>query len=305
MPKQSCRIILLAIALLGALALPGWAQEIEPRIYANIPVGMNFLAVGYSHSSGNVFMDPSLPIENLDARLNIVLARYIRSFNLFGAPAKFKAVLPWSSGHWDGFLDGEFRTRDTSGFADARLGLGVLLVGAPVLEPSEFSSYEQEMVVGLGFNLVAPTGQYDSSKLINLGSNRWSFRSELGLSKAFNKWTVEVAGGVWVYTDNRDFFGGNTLSQDPFLVAKVNVVRSIRPGLWWAVGTGYGQGGRTFIDGEPRDTKQKNWRLTAMLVYPLSPTQGLSLTVVSGRTFQAGPDFDVAAVAYQVSWGGR
>jgi hypothetical protein len=292
----------LAGIMLLAVSGVGEAQEIEPRIYANIPVGMNFLAVGYSYSSGNVFMDPALPIENLDAGLNIVFARYIRSFNLFGAPAKFKAVLPWSSGHWDGILDGEFRTRDTSGFADARLGLGVLLVGAPVLEPSEFSSYEQGMVVGLGFNLVAPTGQYDPRKIINLSSNRWSLRSELGVSKAFNKWTVEVAGGVWVYTDNRDFFGGNTLAQDPFLVAKVNVVRSIRPGLWWAVGTGYGQGGRTYVNGEPRNTKQKNWRLTAMVVYPLSPTQGLSLTVVSGRTFQAGSDFDVVALAYQIAW---
>ena len=294
--------VVLAGIMLLAVSGVGEAQEIEPRIYANTPVGMNFLAVGYSYSSGNVFMDPALPIEALDAGLNIVLARYIRSFNLFGAPAKFKAVLPWSSGHWDGFLDGEFQTRDTSGFADARLGLGVLLMGAPVLEPSEFSGYEQGMVVGLGLNLVAPTGQYDPRKIINLSSNRWSLRSELGVSKAFNKWTVEVAGGFWVYTDNRDFFGDNTLSQDPFLVAKVNVVRSIRPGLWWAVGTGYGQGGRTYVNGEPRDTKQKNWRLTAMVVYPLSPTQGLSLTVVSGRTFQAGSDFDVVALAYQIAW---
>jgi hypothetical protein len=263
---------------------------------------MNFLAAGYSYSGGNIFMDPALPVENLDARLNIVFARYIRSFSLFGAPAKFKAMLPWSSGHWDAILDGEFRTRDASGFADARLGLSVLLVGAPVLEPSEFSSYEQKMVIGLGFNLVAPTGQYDPRKIINLGSNRWSLRSELGLSKAFNKWTIEVAGGAWFYTDNRDFLAGNTLSQDPFLVAKVNVIRSIRPGLWWAVGTGCGQGGRTYFNGEPRNTEQKNWRLTAMVVYPLSPTQGLSLTVASGRTFQAGSEFDVVAVAYQIAW---
>jgi len=295
---RRAKTLICMIALTGAVG----AQEIEPRSYANIPVGMNFVAVGYSYSSGNVFVDPSLPIEDLDARVNIVLARYIRSFNLFSAPAKFKAVLPWSSGRWDGILDGEFRTRDTSGFADARLGLGVLLVGAPVLEPSEFSSYEQGMVVGLDFNLVAPTGQYDPSKIINLSSNRWSFRSELGLSKAIGKWTVEAAGGVWFYTDNGDFYGGNTLSQDPFLVAKVNVIRSIRPGLWWAIGTGYGQGGQTFVDGEPRNTKQKNWRISVVVAYPLSPTQGLVLTVASGRTFQAGPEFDVAALAYQFSW---
>lgn len=299
---NSRKSFLLAIALLGFLEVPGWAQEIEPRTYANTPVGMNFLAVAYSYSTGNIFMDPALPIEDLDARLNIALARYIRSFNLFGAPAKFKVLLPWSSGHWEALVDNEFRTRDASGFADARFGLDVLLAGAPVLEASEFGSYEQNSVVGLRFDLVVPSGQYDSSKLINLGSNRWAFHSEVGLSKTWGRWTLEGAAGAWFYSNNDEFLGNFELSQDPFLVAKVNVIRSIRPGLWWAVGTGYGQGGRTLVNGEPRNTKQKNWRLTALLVYPLSPTQGLSLTVVSGRTFQAGPDFDVIALAYQIAW---
>ena len=291
-----------ALMVASVIPRPGAAQEIEPRTYANTPVGMNFIAVAYSYSSGNVFMDPALPIEDLDARLNIALARYIRSFNLFGAPAKFKAVLPWSSGRWDGFLDGVFRTRDASGFADARFGLDVLLVGAPVLEASEFGSYEQKSVAGLRFDLIVPSGQYDSSKLINLGSNRWAFHSEVGLSKTWGRWTVEGAAGAWFYSNNDDFFGGFELSQDPFLVAKVNIIRSIRPGFWWALGMGYGQGGRTFVNGEPRNTKQKNWRITAMVVFPISPTQGLSLTAASGRTFQAGPDFDVIALAYQFAW---
>ena len=301
--KFSTTVTTLLAGLLLLLAPGiGEAQEIEPRTYANTPVGMNFLAVAYSYSSGAVFMDPALPIEDLDGRLNIALARYIRTFSLFGASAKVKALLPWSSGHWDGFVEGEFQTRDASGFADARLGLDVLLVGAPALEPANFSSYEQKSVVGLRFDLVMPSGQYDPSKAINLGSNRWAFHSELGWSKAIGKWTLEVAGGFWVYTDNRDFYGGNTLAQDPFFVGKVNFIRSVRPGLWWAVGTGFGQGGQTFVNGLPRDTKQKNWRLTAMVVFPLSPTQGLSLTVASGRTFQAGPDFDVVALAYQFAW---
>jgi len=297
----SALVILTVCALVVSPGAVG-AQEIEPRTYANTPVGMNFLAFAYSYSSGNIFMDPALPIEDLDARLNIVLARYIRSFSLFGASAKVKAVLPWSTGHWDGFVDGEFETLDASGFADARFGLDVLLVGAPVLEPAEFASYEQKSVVGLRFDLVAPTGQYDSNELINLGSNRWAFHSEVGLSKTWGKWTLEGAAGAWFYSTNDNFFGGFELSQDPFLVVKANIVRSISPGFWWAVGTGYGQGGRTFVEGVARNTKQKNWRVSAIVVFPLSPTQGLSLTAASGRTFQAGPDFDVIAVANQIAW---
>lgn len=298
------RIAVLVVACLGAFAGLGRAQEIEPRTYANTPVGLNFLAVGYSYSKGNIFMDPALPIEDLDGRVNLALVRYIRTFNLFGASAKAKVVLPVASGHWDGFLEGEYRTRDASGLGDARVGLDVLLVGAPVLERAQFAEYEPKSVIGLRFDLVVPTAQYDSSKLINLGSNRWAFHSEVGWSKALGKWTLEAAGGVWVYTDNSDFYGGLTVSQDSFLVAKVNAIRTVRPGLWWAVGMGYGQGGQTFVDGVPRATSQKNWRITAMVVLPLSQTSGLSLTAISGKTFQAGPDFDVLAVAYQFSWGG-
>ena len=142
MKNTASALVILTVCALEVSPGAVGAQEIEPRTYANTPIGMNYLAFAYSYSSGNIFMDPALPIEDLDARLSIALARYIRTFNLFGAPAKFKAMLPWTTGHWDGFVDGEFETLDASGFADARFGLDVLLVGAPVLEPAEFASYE-------------------------------------------------------------------------------------------------------------------------------------------------------------------
>lgn len=63
-----------ALTLVAAIPVVGAVQEIEPRTYANTPVGMNFTALAYSYSSGNVSMDPSLPIENLDARLDHVVA---------------------------------------------------------------------------------------------------------------------------------------------------------------------------------------------------------------------------------------
>ena len=91
------------------------AQEIEPRTYANTPVGMNFLALGYSYSTDNVFMDPALPIEDVDARIHMALGRYIRTFSLFGKSAKLKALVPLSDGHWDGYVEDEYRTRDVRG----------------------------------------------------------------------------------------------------------------------------------------------------------------------------------------------
>jgi hypothetical protein len=112
--SKSGRLLLPTIALLGALALPGavGAQELEARAYANTPVGVNFIALAYAYAAGNVFFDSALPIEDADGRTSIVAARYVRSIGLFGKPGKLKALVPFASGHWDGFIDGEFRTRD-------------------------------------------------------------------------------------------------------------------------------------------------------------------------------------------------
>jgi len=46
--------------LLGPSGL--FAQELAPKTFANTPVGMNYLAVGYAFSSGNMLLDPALPI---------------------------------------------------------------------------------------------------------------------------------------------------------------------------------------------------------------------------------------------------
>jgi hypothetical protein len=306
--SKSGRVLLSAIALLGALALPGaaGAQELEARAWANTPVGVNFIALAYAYSAGNVFFDSALPIEDADGRTSIIAARYVRSIGLFGKPGKVKAFVAVASGHWDGFIDGEFRTRDATGFADARIGFDLLVSGAPPLQPSEFATFRQGTIVGLSFDVVIPIGDYDPSKLINLGSNRWAFNPEVAVSQNLGgKWTLEAAGSVWFFTDNTNFADGLTLVQDELYVVKLHAVRTVRPGFWWALGVGYGEGGITRVNGVVRNTQQRNWRFGAFLAYALAPNQGLSVSLLSGVTQRVGADFDAVSVAYQYSWGGR
>ena len=127
-------------ALLVALAVAHFAQaqEIEPRTFVNTPTRLNFIAAGYSFQTGNVFFDPSLPIEDVSANLHIAFVRYLRTLTIGSMPAKITVAQPFASGHWEGFLDGDFRTRDASGMGDLRLAVDVLFWGArpwPVGEP--------------------------------------------------------------------------------------------------------------------------------------------------------------------------
>ena len=306
--SKSSRLSLLAFLLLGFVAFPGavGAQELVARAYANTPVGLNFIAVGYGYSAGNVFFDPALPFEDTDARINAVFVRYVRSLELFGKPAKVKATLPWTTGHWEGFLDGEHRTRDATGLADVRVGFDILVSGAPPLEPAGFATFNQRTIIGLSFDVIIPTGKYEPTKLINISSNRWAFNPELAVSQNLGRgWTGEAVGSVWLFTDNDDFFAGLTLEQDTLFALKLSAIHTIRPGFWWGFGLGYGQGGATRVDGVVRQTLQRNWRFAAFLAYPLSPKQGVVVSLLSGVTRRVGADFDAIAVAYQFSWGGR
>lgn len=293
--------------LFGTFAIAGpvaTAQELEPRRYSNVPVGVNFVAFGYAYSQGNIFFDPNLPIEDADAKIHAAFARYIRTFSLFGLSSKIKLDLPWASGHWEGTVDGVFRTRSATGVGDARIGIETLFSGAPALRKSEFGTYSQRTIFGASLDVIMPTGEYDPSRLVNLGGNRWILNPEIGFSHKFEKWVMEVGLAGGIFGDNTDYFGGSTLEQDPLYAVKASFIRAFRPGLWLAISVAYGDGGTTTVDGIEKEDRQSNTRAGITFSYLIRPNQGLLVSLLSGYTFRAGPDFDTIAVGYQYSWGG-
>jgi hypothetical protein len=307
MAARLASMALLAIPLLSLPAVSSsvFAQEIELRRYANAPVDLNFLAAGYGKSQGNVLLDPAIPIENLNADIDALALGYARTLGMFGKSTKVKAFLPVTWAHWEGEVEGEYRQRDVSGLGDLGVALEVNFMGAPALSPREFASYRQRTIVGASLRLVAPTGDYDSTKLLNLGSNRWNITTEVGASRALGKWILEAAGYVQFFTDNTDFFGGSTLEQKPFLALKGHVIYSLKPGFWVGFGAGYGEGGQTVLDDVVQNTRQRNWRFAGVLAYPMTRRQGLSFTLLSSITVDTGPDYDRALLAYTYMWGGN
>jgi len=278
------------------------AQELEPRTLANTAIGINLIGVGLGYSRGNVLLDPSLPIENLDGDLFYGLLRYLRSFGLLGRSAKFSAIVPFTSGDWDGQFEGLPAMRSATGFGDLRLTLDWGMYGAPAMNRSDIRSFRQKTIIGASVRVIVPTGDYDSSKLINLGSNRWSVRGEIGMSRLLGSWQLEGLAGVWLYGKN-DNFVGQEQEQENMYIIKGHAIYSFRPGFWIGLGAGYGSGGRTKINGVARDNRQENWRFGATIAYPVNTRHGISLTLGSGINHGAGGDFDTIVVAYQYAWG--
>jgi hypothetical protein len=294
----------LLLACLASLSLDTAAQELEARRYVNAPVGTNFLAVGYGYATGNVLLDPSLPVEGLDANLHIIFARYVRSVGVAGKSARIFASAPATLGDWDATLDNDLQFRRIDGFGDLAVGFDLNLLGAPAMSAAEFADYEPRTVAGVGLQVRVPVGQYESDRLLNLGSNRWTFIPQAGVSHTMGRWSFEAVARTWFFTTNQDFFGGNLLEQRPLGVVQLHGVYAVRPGFWVAVGAGLVNGGRTYLNGEARETLQQNSRLGIVVAYPLSARQGLRFTAGVSLTTSNGTDSRTLGLAFQHAWGG-
>ena len=185
------------------------AQSLEPRAYANTPVGMNFALIGYAHTEGSVTTDASSPIQDAKVQTDSALLGYSRSFGLLGTSSKIAFVEgeSWVSG--EAKLSGQPRSRFVTGLIDPTVRGSINLYGAPALTMSEFTNYQQNLIIGTSLSVTAPLGQYDSSKLLNIGQN-WRpgqrVSVELPLQNDVEQrvlpWSAvvqDIHGGHWVY----------------------------------------------------------------------------------------------------------
>ena len=291
-----------SLALLCMMApapLPAHAQELEPRAYSPLPSGLNFVVLAYSYSSGNVLADATSPLEGLDAVIHTATLSYLRSFAFAGRSASVSVAAPYLHMTASATVDGEFRTGSRTDWADARARLTVNVLGAPATPLSEFKSYPQGHTLGVGLTIGMPTGQYDSSKVINFGANRWAFKPEVGYSAIHGAWIFEATLGVWLFTTNNHGFGGTTVRQDPIGSLQGHVTYNFKRGPWLSLNLNYFTGGRTSVDGQERADLQQNSRSGLTLSLPLGGPHSLKLAVHRGAVTRAGADFQVGTIAYQ------
>ena len=300
------RIPVLAPILLAVGVMSAWgaiAQQLEPRAYSNLPVGLNFLLAGYAYSQGDVLLDPSLPVANASAKVNSLVLGYLRSLDFRGNSGSIALVLPYAGVSASGDLEGQTSSVTRSGLADPLLRLAVNLYGAPALSAEQFRAYRQDTIAGASLAVTAPAGQYDETKLVNVGTNRWSFKPEVGASQALGPWILEGSFGVTYFTDNDDFFGGHRRKQSPLYAAQAHLIYSFNPGLWAALDATYYAGGRTSVDGALNNDLQQNWRWGGTLSKSVDPRNSVKLYFSSGATARTGTNFQTVGIGWQHLWG--
>ncbi len=295
-----------ALLFIGVLFRSGSAdaQSMEPRAYSNAPVGMNFFILGYAYQQGDVLLDPSLPVTDVSAKAHTAILAYSRVLDVFGKSGRVDIVVPYAWLRASGNVNEVGRTREVPGFVDPAVRFSVNLCGAPALSFEEFQKYRQKTIFGISLLVTMPLGQYDSNRLVNIGTNRWSFKPEVGISRALGRWTLEATTGVTFYTKNDDFLGNKTREQDPIYSLQAHVIYNFPLGIWAALNATYYTGGRTSIDGVKGEDFQRNWRLGATLTIPLDRHNSIKVYGSTGVQTRTGENFDVVGIAWQYRWGG-
>jgi hypothetical protein len=300
---RHCVVMLAVLMVLTSVMHRANATDIDPRSYSNIPVGLNFLIAGYGYTNGNVSFSPSVPIENAQLAIHSAVLAYSRSLNIFGKSGKVDLILPGASLSGTAEVQGKPAVRDAGGFADPMARFYVNLYGAPALSMKEFAAYKQNLIIGASLAVTAPGGQYTPEKLVNLGTNRWSFKPEIGISKAWGPLTTELAAGAYFFTDNNQPFQGDNLRQDPLYTAQGHLIYYFRPGIWAAFDANYYTGGLITKDGKSADNRMENWRVGGTLSFPVHKYHSIKLYGSTGIYGRNGSNFDIVGFAWQFRWG--
>ena len=288
---------------------PGlWGQELEPRAYLVTPVGTNAVTITYEHSTGDALFDPTLRIEGAQGTVSTAAFAYYRSLSFLGRSANFTLTAPYRFGTTRGAVLGQEGQVYRSGMASPGVRFAWNFYGAPAMNREEFRGFHQGTSLGFSVKVVSPLGQYYPDRFINISTNRWAFKPEFGFIQPLGKrrrWFAEVAGGVWLFTANNDYFSGRTREQTPIGSLQFHLIRILQRKAWIAFDANGYYGGRTTIDGMERSDLQKNSRVGGTFGYVFNRHQSLKVCVTTASYTTIGEDYTSVSIGYQYVWGSR
>lgn len=281
-------------------------QELTPRRWSHLPLDTNIVGTGYVHTEAKIFLDPVLQVENLELEMNTVAVRYIRTFEFLGKSSRFELGQGYQDGTYRGLVEGKPAQADRQGPTDTVLRFSSILYGAPPLKGKEYQQYRQSVadsdtLIGAALIVQLPTGDYSQDQLINIGSNRFTIRPQVGVTHQRGKWTYETSASMWYFTDNDDFWKETERQQDAFWAFQTHLIYTFKPGFWSSASIGYGIGGQNEINGINKDDAGENLAYSIAAGYSFTRQFGAKVAYIGTRT-QTTTSFDSNNIAVGLSW---
>jgi len=297
------RLALLSFVLV-ALHCDAHAQFSDPRTYVNTPVGINQLELGYAYARSDTSIDTSIIVNDAEFNLNQGVIDYTRYFGFLHRLAWAEAAVPIAG------LSGSIPDANISGAitgtGDSSYSVAMLLKGGSALSVSQFADYKPTTTLGLSLTVTAPTGLYNSNKLLNLGSDRWSFKPEFAVSVPFGaaqKWEFDAYANPYFYTDNHSYRGREILHQRTLPGLEGHISYAFNNTVWAALDTRYSFRGDTSLNGVNQDNSQENFILGTEVNVFLNSRNSLVFEFGKALVHQNGPTITAFAVKYDYIWG--
>jgi len=285
------------------------AQDLAPRAYVISPIHSNAVTFSYAYYSGSLSFNGAAPITDATGSYSVPVLTYYHSFNLFGRSSNVLLALPYAVGTFQGELVGVGQQIYRSGLGDSVFRLAVNLKGGPAMNVRDFARWKQRSLLGVSLKVVAPTGQYNPNKIVNWGSNRWSFKPEVGYSVRRKKLVLDTYGGVWLFTTNQQFYtvsGPQPQTEKPIGSFEGHLSYDVKPRLWCSLDGNFWFGGATSVSGvENFNTRQVSSRIGVTVSFPLSKHQSLKINYDDGTYIRYGGNYQNVSAAWQYSWLGR
>ncbi len=250
-----------------------------PRVHAPMPVGFNALvANGISLQDANRTFDPSLvkPFSRFDTHILNLL--YVRTFDVNNRHVMLMAMLRGGQSERRTLVEGGREISSSNGLADPFIGVSVNLLGLPPLDRDAFREFEHGLKVNFLLGVSLPMGEYKNAKVINLGSNRWTFRFGLPITKPITGFggrpgSLELIPNFMLFTENKD----RHLRQNLLFTLEGNATQNFSERTWGSLGFLYNEGGKTRVRGVTTNGNQRSLALSATLGINFATNWGFQL----------------------------
>ena len=238
-----------------------FAQGDGPRAHLYAPTGVWAVNVKYLNLNQNLTPANNLLVKNSNININVFPTTFVHNFEISGKFARVYVMVN------PGVINAKIKTDSStekinaSGFSDGYIAFEYGLIGAPALNLLEFSKHQPTISLHSVFKYWY-SGTYDSSKLINLGTNRSAFEIGGVLAVPFHKKTsenmtwLEIMPTVQFYTNNNHptiLSSSNQITQKPLLIIENHLTHNFTKKLWAGVDLRYHYGGLTKSDAISND----------------------------------------------------
>jgi hypothetical protein len=285
------------------------AQDLTPRAYLITPLHSNAVILTYSYFNGSLLFNGAVPVSGATGSYNVPVVSYYHSFGMWGHSANVTGSLPYGVGTFEGQAIGVDQQSYRSGLLDTTFRLAVNLRGGPAMQLSEFAKWQEKALVGVSLKVVAPTGQYDPTKLVNWGSNRWSFKPEVGYSRRRRHMVLDGYAGVWFFVKNDKSFsptGPQPQTEMPIYSLESHLSYDVKPRLWLSLDGNFWIGGLAELNGVDNPaTRQTSSRVGASASLPFGKHQSIKVSYANDLYVRFGGNYQNVSLAWQYGWFGR